>query len=123
MKITTGQLRQIIREELKKKRSLNEAKGIKLPNKFGITYLGGKEFCIELNEYNFEPSVSEAKKVSDDLIKTLNGLKDKLGIKSMEKEASMYVRDEDVAIGVSFKSDIHNQDMDELIDGGIDYRN
>lgn len=122
MRITRTQLRGIIREELKRKKSLNEAKGIKLPGKFCITYLGGKEFAFEQDESGLEPTISQAKKISDDLIKILNGLKDKLGITFMEKEASMYVRDEDIVVGVMFKSNIHNQDMDELIDGGINYR-
>ena len=104
------------------KGKINEAKKVKIPGKFSITYLGGKEFAFEQNEYGFEPTVSQAKKVSDALIQALNGLKQQLEITSMDKEASMYVRNEDVAVGLTFKSNMNKDDMDELVDGGIDFR-
>lgn len=114
MKIT--EFKKLIREEIKK--TLNEA--VKLPKDFRITYIKGKAYTFEYTKFGMEPTVAQAEQIVTLLRKQFAKIIDTLQIGSMSNEAHIYIRDENIAIGLNFTSELGPDEMDEVA-GGINY--
>ena len=112
-----SQLKQIIREEVRK--TLNEAK-FKLPNDFGITHIRGKQYTFEYSKFNMEPTIAQAEKIVALLRKEFAKIADKVQAGPLKGEAHIYIRNENIAIGLDFTSQLGPDEMDEVA-GGIDY--
>jgi hypothetical protein len=111
------ELRKLIREEVKK--TLTEAK-FKLPNDFGITHIKGKQYAFEYSKYDMEPTIAQAEKIVGLLRKEFAKIADKIQAGPLKGEAHIYVRNENVAIGLDFTSQLGDEEMAEVA-GGIDY--
>ena len=105
-------------EELKAKSSK-----IKLSNGMQITHLGGKRYCIEYTTYDLEPTIAQAEAIVAKIRKEFSKIQDAVQSTGLNKQATIYIRDENIAIGISFVSTLNDSDMDELISGGVDSRN
>ena len=109
---------------MKLKSLLKEAKSskIKLSNGMQITYLGGKRYCIEYTTYDLEPTIAQAEAIVAKIRKEFSKIQDAVQSTGLNKQATIYIRDENIAIGISFVSTLNDSDMDELISGGVDTR-
>ena len=105
-------------EELKAKSTK-----IKLSNGMQITHLGGKRYCIEYTTYDLEPTIAEAEAIVSNIRKQFSKIQNSVQSIGLNKQATIYIRDENIAIGISFVSTLNDSDMDELISGGVDSRN
>lgn len=110
-------LKQIIREEVKK--TLTEAK-FKLPNDFGITHINGKQYTFEYSKYDMEPTIAQAEKIVALLRKEFAKIADKIQAGPLKGEAHIYIRNENIAIGLDFTSQLGDEEMAKVA-GGIDY--
>ena len=113
MKITTKQLRQIIREELGKK-PLKEAAS-KFPKEIGVTHLGGKSYTIEYQKWGWEPSIQDLSNTDALLRKVFAQIADKIEAGSISKGTS-YVRYESVCYGIGFKSNLKVDKVDQILE-------
>ena len=112
----TIKLKQIIREEVKK--SLNEA--VKLPKDFYVTHIDGKRYTFEYSKYDMEPTVAQAEQIVALLRKQFAKIADTVQAQPLKGEAHIYIRDENITIGLDFTSNLGPDEMDELV-GGINY--
>jgi hypothetical protein len=110
------ELQKLIREEVKK--TLNEA--IKLPKDFSITHIKGKSYVFEYSKFGMEPTVAQAEQIVALLRKQFAKIIDTVQIVQMKDEAHIYIRDENIAIGLDFTSKLGPDEMDEVA-GGINY--
>jgi hypothetical protein len=110
------EFRKLIREEVKK--TLNEA--IKLPKDFSITHIKGKSYVFEYSKFGMEPTVAQAEQIVALLRKQFAKIIDTVQIVQMKDEAHIYIRDENIAIGLDFTSKLGPDEMDEVA-GGINY--
>jgi virulence-associated protein VapD len=104
-------------EELKAKSSK-----IKLSNGMQITYLGGKRYCIEYTTYDLEPTIAEAEAIVSNIRKQFSKIQNSVQSIGLNKQATIYIRDENIAIGISFVSTLKFDDMDDMIENGINSR-
>ena len=111
------ELQKIIREEVKK--TLNEA--VKLPKDFSIVHLDGKKYALEYSKFDMEPTVAQAEQIVGLLRKQFAKIADTIQAGPIKGEATIYVRDENLAIGLGFTSKLGPDDMDKVA-GGINYR-
>ena len=111
-----SEFRKLIREEVKK--TLNEA--IKLPKDFSITHIKGKSYVFEYSKFGMEPTVAQAEQIVALLRKQFAKIIDTVQIVQMKDEAHIYIRDENIAIGLDFTSKLGPDEMDEVA-GGINY--
>ena len=111
-----SELRKLIREEVKK--NLNEA--IKLPPNFRITYIKGKAYTFEYIKFGMEPTIAQAEQTVTLLRKQFAKIADIVQAGPMKGEAHIYIRDENIAIGLDFTSKLGPDEMDEVA-GGINY--
>jgi len=114
MKLT--EFRKLIREEVRK--TLNEA--VKLPKDFRITYIKGKAYTFEYTKFDMEPTIAQAEQIVTLLRKQFAKIIDTVQADSMSNEAHIYIRDENIAIGLNFTSELGPDEMDEVA-GGINY--
>ena len=114
MKIT--EFKKLIREEVKK--TLNEA--VKLPKDFSIVHLDGKKYALEYSKFDMEPTVAQAEQIVGLLRKQFAKIADTIQAGPMKGEATIYIRDENIAIGLGFTSKLGPDEMDEVA-GGINY--
>lgn len=112
----TSEFRKLIREEVKK--TLNEA--IKLPPNFRITYIKGKSYTFEYTKFDMEPTIAQAEQIVGLLRKQFAKIADTIQAGPMKGEATIYIRDENIAIGLGFTSKLGPDEMDEVA-GGINY--
>jgi hypothetical protein len=112
-----SELRKIIREEVKK--TLTEAK-FTLPNGFGITHIRDKQYAFEYSKYDMEPTIAQAEKIVALLRKEFAKIADKIQAGPLKGEAHIYIRNENIAIGLDFTSQLGDEEMAEVA-GGIDY--
>ena len=112
-----SELRKLINEEVRK--TLSEA--VKLPKDFSIVYLDGKRYAIEYSKYDMEPTVAQAEQIVGLLRKQFATIADTIQAGSLKGEATIYVRDENIAIGLEFTSTLGPDEMDKVA-GGINYR-
>ena len=110
------EFRKLIREEVKK--TLNEA--IKLPPNFRITYIKGKAYTFEYTKFDMEPTIAQAEQIVGLLRKQFAKIAATIQAGPMKGEATIYIRDENIAIGLGFTSKLGPDEMDEVA-GGIDY--
>ena len=111
------ELQKLIREEVRK--TLNEA--VKLPKDFSIVHLNGKRYTLEYSKFDMEPTVAQAEQIVGLLRKQFAKIADTIQAGPIEGEATIYIRDENIAIGLLFTSKLGPDDMDEVA-GGINYR-
>jgi DNA-binding ferritin-like protein (Dps family) len=111
-----SELQALIREEVKK--TLNEA--VKLPKDFRITYIKGKSYTFEYTKFGMEPTVAQAEQIVTLLRKQFAKIIDTVQIVQMKNEAHIYIRDENIAIGLDFTSKLGPDEMDKVA-GGINY--
>ena len=104
-------------EELKAKRTK-----IKLSNGMQITHLGGKRYCIEYTTYDLEPTIAEAEAIVSNIRKQFSKIQNSVQSIGLNKQATIYIRDENIAIGISFVSTLKFDDMDDMIENGINSR-
>lgn len=112
-----SEFRKLIREEVKK--SLNEA--VKLPKDFYVTHINGKTYVFEYSKYGMEPTVAQAEQIVALLRKQFAKIADIVQAGPLKSEAHIYVRDENIAIGLDFTSKLGPDEMEDKIDGGINY--
>ena len=112
-----SEFRKLIREEVKK--TLTEAM-FTLPEGFNITYIKGKQYAFEYSEYDMEPTVAQAEKIVALLRKNFAKIADKAQAGPLSSEAHIYIRDENIAIGLDFTSQLRPDEMDKVA-GGINY--
>ena len=110
------ELQKIIREEVKK--TLNEA--IKLPKDFRITHIRDKSYVFEYSKFGIEPTVAQAEQIVALLRKQFAKIIDTVQAGPMKGEAHIYIRDENITIGLDFTSKLGPDEMDEVA-GGINY--
>lgn len=111
------ELQKLIREEVRK--TLNEA--VKLPKDFSIVHLNGKRYTLEYSKFDMEPTVAQAEQIVGLLRKQFVKIADTLQAGPLKGEATIYVRDENIAIGLEFTSTLGPDEMDKVA-GGINYR-
>jgi hypothetical protein len=87
-----------------------------------ITHLGGKRYCIEYSKYSFEPTIAQAEAIVAKIRKEFSKIQDAVQSTGLNGQATIYIRNEDIAIGIDFNSTLNDSDMDELISGGVDTR-
>ena len=114
MKIT--ELQKLIREEVKK--SLNEA--VNLPKDFSITHIKGKQYTFEYSKFAMEPTIAQAEQIVGLLRKQFAKIADTVQAGPMKGEAHIYIRDENITIGLDFTSKLGPDEMDKVA-GGINY--
>ena len=114
----TQEFRKLVREEIKK--TLNEA-AFKLPPDFSITQLKGKTYAFEYRKYDMEPTATQVSQISALLRKEFAKIADKIQAGPAKGEATVYVRDGNIAIGISFTSKLGADQMDAIVPGGINY--
>jgi len=114
MKIS--EFKKLIREEIRK--TLNEA--IKLPKEYRITYIKGKEYAFEYTKFDMEPTIAQAEAIVMLLRMQFTKIADTVQAGPMKGEARIYIRDENIAIGLDFTSELGPDEMDEVA-GGINY--
>jgi hypothetical protein len=113
-----SEFRKLIHEEVKK--TLNEA-AFKLPPDFSITQLKGKSYVFEYRKYDMEPTVAQAGQIEALLRKEFAKIADKIQAGPVKGDATIYVRNENVAIGLGFTSKLGADQMDSIVAGGIRY--
>jgi hypothetical protein len=114
----TQEFRKLVREEVKK--TLNEAT-FKLQPGFSITHLKGKSYAFEYSKYDMEPTATQVSQIAALVRKEFAKIADKVQAGSAKGEATVYVRDGNVTIGVSFTSKLGADQMDAIVPGGIKY--
>lgn len=120
MKITTQQLRKIVREEIGKTRSLNEAAKVKLPKGMSIVTLGmGKHLFTIQYDLGVDIEFDAVKKISQELSTTLSKFSKQLQVERTQ-HIDLYIEDGRMYIGYNFKSSLNDEQMDAAIDGGLD---
>lgn len=112
-----SEFKKLIREEVKK--SLNEA--VKLPKDFSVTHINGKTYVFEYSKYGMEPTVAQAEQIVALLRKQFPKIADIVQAQPLQGEAHIYVRDENITIGLDFTSKLGPDEMEDKIDGGINY--
>lgn len=115
----TSEFKKLIREEVKK--TLNEA-AIKFPKDFYITHLDGKRYTLEYSKFGMEPTIVEAEQIQAQLRKTFAKISNTIQANPLESQATIYVRNEDVTIGIEFTSKLGFNQMDQLVVNGINSR-
>jgi len=105
------------------KQSLNEAKSskVKLSSGMQMRHLGGKLYCIEYTKENFEPTIAQAEGIVAKIRKEFSKIQDAVQSKGLNGQATIYIKNEDIAIGIDFNSTLNHFEMDELISGGVEF--
>lgn len=110
------EFRKLIREEIHK--TLTEA--IKLPKDFSITHIKGKSYTFEYSKFAMEPTIAQAEQIVVLLRKQFTKIADTIQAGPMKGEAHIYIRDENICIGLDFTSKLGPDEMDKVA-GGINY--
>ena len=111
-----SEFRKLIREEVKK--NLNEA--IKLPKDFSITHIDKKTYTFEYSKFGMEPTIAQAEQIVALLRKQFAKVANTVQADPIKGEAHIYIRDENITIGLDFTSKLTPDEMDEVA-GGINY--
>lgn len=121
--MTKSEFRTLIREEVKK--TLNEA--VNLPKDFSIAHIKGKQYTFEYSKFGMEPTIAQAEQIAGLLRKQFAKIADTVQAQPLKGEAQIYIRDENIAIGLDFTSKLGPDQMDEVVAvnfpniGGINY--
>jgi hypothetical protein len=112
------EFKKLIREEVRK--VVSEA-AVKLPKNFSITELGNKKYAFEYSKFDLEPTVSQAEQIVGQLRKEFAKIANAIQANGTNGEANIYVRDENIAIGITFTSKLGADAIANVV-GGINYR-
>ena len=87
-----------------------------LPKDTQLWHLDGKRYALEYAKYGFEPTIGDFEKTAAMLHKVFAKIANQIKAGPVDK-ARAYIRDENVTIGLIFKSTLGFNDMSKINPG------
>jgi hypothetical protein len=112
------ELKSLVREEVRK--IVTEA-AVKLPKGIKITDLGNKRYAFEYIFSSSEPTIAQAEQALAMLRKEYAKISNTVQATKTTGEATIYVRNGNIAIGIDFASKLGSNAIADVV-GGINYR-